>query len=329
MPALAHAGKVLADPPSTTAKRRRWLEARRNGLGASEVSTILGINPYGDTPLGVWLDKTATTPPDLGAASEAMEWGLRLERPVIDAFRTRYSRGLGLKVAPSPGLLAHEHLPMLLATPDRLGVSRDTGDVICPIEAKTAGHFAQRDWSDGVPLHYRVQTQVQMDVLDLSHAYVIPLFAGQRMPEPYRVERDDEVIELIHDEVSAWWERHIIGGEPPDPTEADLPRLAELYPGDVDAAAVASPEVVRRLELRSSMKARIAALESAIARIDVDVKQRMGDATTLLDEDGATLATWKRDGTRRSVDVKRLRLEQPDVARRYTVEQPTQRFTVK
>ena len=34
-----------------------WLDARRNGIGGSDVAAVLGANPW-RTPLEVWLSKT-------------------------------------------------------------------------------------------------------------------------------------------------------------------------------------------------------------------------------------------------------------------------------
>ena len=46
--------KVFADTRKMT--RDEWLESRRKGIGGSDASAILGLNPY-SSPLAVYLDK--------------------------------------------------------------------------------------------------------------------------------------------------------------------------------------------------------------------------------------------------------------------------------
>ena len=69
-------GVLVAPPPTSKRARALWLAARKQGLGASEVATILGLAPTGwkSSPLGIWLDKTH---PDVieKDVTERMEWG--------------------------------------------------------------------------------------------------------------------------------------------------------------------------------------------------------------------------------------------------------------
>ena len=50
--------KVYADTRNIS--REKWLELRRNGIGGSEASAIMGLNPY-SSPLHVYMDKIALT----------------------------------------------------------------------------------------------------------------------------------------------------------------------------------------------------------------------------------------------------------------------------
>ena len=64
---------------------KQWVEARKNGIGGSDVASIMGINKY-SSPLSVWLIKTGREPsPDL-SGNQAAEWGNRLEDVVADKF---------------------------------------------------------------------------------------------------------------------------------------------------------------------------------------------------------------------------------------------------
>ena len=82
----------------TFPNRAAWLAARRHGIGASEVSAILGLNPYRSC-FEVWASKMDTAPAQGGiaeeaAASEAATWGVLLE-PVV---RTEVARRIGRRI---------------------------------------------------------------------------------------------------------------------------------------------------------------------------------------------------------------------------------------
>ena len=59
--------------------RDEWLAERRNAIGGSDTSAILGLNPYA-TPYTVWADKTGRLPPK--EDSEAMRQGRDFEQYV-------------------------------------------------------------------------------------------------------------------------------------------------------------------------------------------------------------------------------------------------------
>ena len=44
-----------------TANRSEWLEARRAGIGASDIAAIMGISPW-STPFQIWASKVAEIP---------------------------------------------------------------------------------------------------------------------------------------------------------------------------------------------------------------------------------------------------------------------------
>lgn len=91
------------------ANRAEWLAARRHGIGASEVSAILGLNPYRSC-FEVWAGKVAPQrKPTSGsegieqhlsereadqAAGEAAQWGVLLE-PVV---RAEVARRIGRRI---------------------------------------------------------------------------------------------------------------------------------------------------------------------------------------------------------------------------------------
>ena len=61
-----------------------WLAFRRTGIGGSDMSAIMDMNPYRDA-VAVWMDKTGRTEPDT-EGNQYTYWGTKLEALVADEF---------------------------------------------------------------------------------------------------------------------------------------------------------------------------------------------------------------------------------------------------
>ena len=90
--------KVFADTRKMT--REEWLDARRNGIGGSDASAILGLNPY-SSPLKVYLDKIGKG--EEQETNEAMRQGTDLEPYVAE----RFTKETGKKVKRCNKILQH------------------------------------------------------------------------------------------------------------------------------------------------------------------------------------------------------------------------------
>lgn len=291
---------VLALPAKAYERTQApWLQARRSGLGASDTATILGLNPWG-SPYQVWADKVSSARPVDSAASEAAEWGSALEAVIARKVPQRHPE-LG-RIAPTPGLLRHEEYPHILATLDRLLVPKGTPQArlqsvepTAALEIKTVGEFMYRShWIDGVPpVHIQVQVQQQLAVTGLDACYVAVLVGGQKMPRPYRIDRDDATIQAIMDYAAAWWRDHVVARVAPPLTLADKDIINSVYPGDKNLAPVmGDPETIAHLaDYIAAKQRRDEALES-MERAVFPVKAFMGDATAITDDLGNILATW-------------------------------------
>jgi putative phage-type endonuclease len=168
-----------------------WQEYRQSqkGIGGSDVSVILGLNPY-KTAFTLWLEKTGQIEP-AAVDNEYVEWGNILEPVIRDKFR----RATGFKVYQNNFVLQHDVHDFMIANID--------GEVIDPefgtrgvLEIKTASERAKNDWIDGPPNHYMLQIQHYLAVLNYSYAYVAVLIGGNHF-KYFRIERDDYVIDRI------------------------------------------------------------------------------------------------------------------------------------
>lgn len=188
-----------------------WHEQRRERLGASEVTAILGLSPW-KSAYQVWLEKTGRVPPWEG--NDATRAGQRLERAVLDQAEEDLGPLERNVVVPAVGL----DCP-LTATLDAWATHRDE-----VVEAKTSGIVGPvyGEWgeegSDIIPQAYLVQVAVQMLCTEAELAHVYALLGGRGIIR-FRVARDEEVIDAIADQCARWWHRHIDQGIEPKLSE--------------------------------------------------------------------------------------------------------------
>lgn len=177
---------------------KQWVEARKNGIGGSDVASIMGLNKY-SSPLNVWLVKTGREEsPDL-SDNQAVEWGNRLEDVVADKFADEHPE---LQVRRRNATMVSIKRPWAFANIDRW-VTDGKGNVGI-LEVKTVGMRRAADWDNGVPLYYLTQVTHYMSVTGYQYAWVAVLIGGQEFRE-YYIERDEQDIQVINDAVDTFW----------------------------------------------------------------------------------------------------------------------------
>lgn len=310
--------------PTTT--RRNWLQARKSGLGASETAVILGLSQFSRTPYDVWLDKMSDTVDE--SANDAMIWGTLLEPVIARRVNTLYRHRIGY-VRPNPGLLRSTEHPWMLATIDRLLTAKARDPIaLAPLEIKTSGHYMRKHWDNGVPNAYQVQVQQQLAVSGLKYGWLVALHEGRELSEPYRIPRDDRVIEQIVTYVGRWWHEYVELRVPPPLTAPDYDKLSQIWRG-VPALEHICSEVERaNIGMLREVRGQIKDLEEYEAELAAKVKISLGDATEALDEDGQLLATW-RSFERTSFDKKQLTIDHPEIVEQYSYKTPYRSFNLK
>jgi predicted phage-related endonuclease len=211
-------------------ERKEWLEGRKSGIGGTDVSAILNLNPW-KNPIDVYLGKIGAA--EFKEPNEAMFWGRELELIVTK----RYAALTGQAVMPSSGvaqlypnhssvwgeqtLLEHPDAPFILGTPDGIaGVVVGADRHFIPgrgVEIKTAA-FKSHEWgkpgTDEVPHHYRLQVAQYMAITGLAEWDIAALFSGNKL-EIFTVKRDLEVETAIINAAVEFWAEHVIKRVPP------------------------------------------------------------------------------------------------------------------
>lgn len=298
----------------------QWLELRRTGIGGSDAAAAAGVSDY-RSRITLWADKLGVAPER--EQSEAMEWGLRHEDTLFRAFCDKHPE---LKVTRSTSTLQHPTVPFMLANVD--GVIEDSLGHKGILELKTAGHWMAKKWQGGeVPTDYLWQVVHYMAVLGPEYRYaIVPVLIGGNHYEERIVYRDEAQIEwLIAKEQEFWGYVQREEMPPVDDSESTADTFAALW-------ASSSPSVCR---LPDDAIQWIAQRETAI-EAQKEAERLRNEAENhlkaLLNEyEGGTVGRyavkWSNVKQER-IDSKRLRLEAPDVAKKYIKDIEYRRFTV-
>lgn len=249
------------------------------GIGASEISSIVGMNPYA-SPWDVWLRKTGQIPEQ--ETNPAMEWGHRLE----PAIRQKYVDDTGALVHVPPDSLFSVETPWARATPDGVVVNPDPKvETTCwlgtwqhLLQCKNVSGWLNKEWEGAPPDYVQLQEQWEMYVTGLARADVAALIGGSDY-RVFTVHRDNKMISDLVTIASDFW-RRVETKTPPvvdgsDACRAHLERrLATARPvelvadADVDGMFATWREHIRTI--KSSTK--------EVQRIRNEVRAHLADA---------------------------------------------------
>lgn len=197
---------------------------RPSYIGSIDVAKLAGVSRYGG-PFDVYLAKVEGQEIPMNAP---MEWGLRLERAVAQAWADRTGHVLEQGVA-----TFDPALPFLGGTPDFLAAD----DPNLGMDSKTSTEEALRltdedgqplwgpEGTDQVPMDYLVQGQWLMGLTGRRRWDIAAFFLGpKREFRIYNLEFDPDLFESLKAQAVAFWRDHV---------EAQVPPPIDLVPSDV------------------------------------------------------------------------------------------------
>ena len=306
--------RVYADTRKMS--RDEWLESRRNGIGGSDASSILGLNPY-SSPLRVYLDKIGKG--EEKETTEAMRQGTDLEQYVAD----RFVEATGKKVRKCNKILQHPDYPWMLANIDRDIVGENAG-----LECKTTSPYSKFKFDEGeINPHYYWQSMHYMAVTGADRWYVSIVVLG-KSHHVFCIERDEDAVAQLIEAEREFWEEHVVPKVPPLPTggEVDDEALQVLYPqGEQGDAVMALDSMDDMLNLRALKVKERDALQEEIDGIDQQIKAALGTFERGMTENWTV--RWTNTSTNR-LDTKALKAKYPDIAAEFTKATAGRRFSV-
>jgi putative phage-type endonuclease len=284
----------------------QWREHRHEGIGGSDVSAILGINKW-RTPMQVYMEKTKQWEPDDLSDNQAVYWGHRLESLVADEFQKR----TGYKVQNNNYILQHAEHTFMRANIDREIITLEGRGVL---ECKTTSEWNRDEWKDSeVPQAYMVQVQHYLAVTGYDFAYIAVLIGGNKY-DHWRIERDDELIEIIIEAEKTFWEQHIQAGTPPEINYSidGAAILDKLYPGGGEETVTLSNE--RATQLLEQIKANQMEMKLLKEQEETwknELKDFLEDNETATHE--LAKITWKAPKPREVINDKKLKENFPEI----------------
>ena len=295
-----------------------WLEYRKQGIGGSDASVVCGISRY-KSPVELWMNKTGQLPDQ--EAGEAAYWGTQLE-PFV---RAEFTKRTGIEVQTVNQILQSEEYPFMLANLDGICEVPDVGT--CIFEAKTASAYKAGEWEDTIPDEYALQLAHYMAVTGYAGAYIAVLIGGNTFKWKF-IERDEELISMLIELETAFWQ-HVQDGTPPplDGSDASAKFLADRFCDSIPKSRITLPDTAVTL---------LAQYDEACEQLEIVAEQKQR-AENLLKEmmgeneigtAGDRIVTWKSMSQER-LDSKTLKAEHPALCKKYTNKLSYRRFTVK
>lgn len=285
--------------------REDWLNARRQGIGSSDVAAICGLSPY-RSALSVYADKIGTDDEDGGSA--VMRLGQHLEQGILDA----YASETGATVEKPTHLYGSDVHEFMLASPDGFTERNESLGVV---EAKWSSR--QEDWQDGPPEGYQLQVLHQLAVTDLDFGDLAALVG--RDLRVYRIERDDALIDNLISIEAEFWAR-VMDRRPPRADSRAEQALKRLYKHGGGKPIELDVEATRAVRELRQAKKELKAAEERHDELANLVRAALGDHDTGTVA-GVPVVKWGLS-VRSGLDTKRLKLERPDIAAEYMKDSP-------
>lgn len=309
-----------------TADRADWLNARRAGIGSSDVPAILGLidqNP----PLKIYNAKLGH---DVDDAGEPAYWGNVNEEPVARHWAMR-NRSVIRRI----GLVAHVDHPHWITTLDRrvteCPLSEDE-QAPCALEVKTRSAFKNAQWHAGAPDDVLAQMLWQIIVNGYEHMHYAVLIGGNEYHQgTVRADQYQDVMADITVAMDRFWAEHVQAQVPPEPTgdgEALARMFRRLHPtrsGSVDVSR--HPDALDALADYNRHQREESAAKKAKAAAKARMIAALGEAQEALIGGERAYALEPTNAAPR-VDLEQLAERWPDAYAACVQANPTERIDI-
>ena len=295
--------------------KKEWLLKRKEGIGGSDVASILGISPY-KSSVSVYLDKISDELETYTLDNYKVEIGEKLEDFVAKEFTLRTNK----KVRNVNGILKNEKYPYSIANIDKAVVGERAF-----LECVVTNSFNKKKYKSEVPPHIKAQCYHYMAITGATHCYVAILVGNEELII-HTLNRDEDAIDEIMKIEKEFWDTYVLGNNIPLPDGSDdySKFISGIYEDSIDEVLVIfeKEEVVSRYdEIKSKMKE----LDKEKKSMEQFFKSQMGNYEVAFI--GDRKLSWKRH-TKTIFDTKRFKNDYPELYRDYSKESSTRVFKI-
>ena len=292
--------------------KKAWQAGRRLGMGGSDSASVLNGNPW-QSAVWTYLDKRDLAPPI--PVTPNMVTGTYLEDGIRNWFRDNNPELEVVEDKFSRWLNAAEHIR---ANTDGL-INPNTKEPGI-FEAKNTNSRYHATWIYDMPIMYYIQVQhYTMAVEDeyrCEYGWIVFCLDGAEFKQ-IRIERDDEFLGNLRQELDNFWFNHVIPGIPPEPKSVS--DILLLHP-DVKR------DVVKTVDNDDDLNTWAEALQAKEEKKEAatifdnmkdSLRTLMADASILVNQKNEILATWKTAKDKRLVDTDALKEKHPKIYGKY------------
>lgn len=264
--------------------RSDWLKERRKGIGGTDISAIVGLNPWSGA-LAVWHDKTS----DKEIVEEEnipAELGLELENFLRRKFVKKFAtyEGIEVKLEGMDWILADDEFRYFTVNIDDW-FNHPIEGLSCGVELKTTTELKRKQWEgDNIPIYYIIQCQWGMMITGWTRWY-IGFLIGNSSFDLKQIDRDEELIGRLRKAGKDFWNNYVIPKIPPmaDGSSKSGEVIKELYPEEQKGMALELTEDLKiQLKLKlnglDSLNEKKKELEKQIKENQNQIKQLMGES---------------------------------------------------
>jgi putative phage-type endonuclease len=266
-----------------------WFALRADGITATDVSVIAGLNPY-KTPYQLWAEKLGKYTPD--PVGPAAIRGILLENAVAEF----YEMETGRELRRSNGIVRLKEMPWAMASLDRTIVGEEG-----LVEIKTS---TSPRWSlHPVPPEVVAQVQWQMFVTGAPWCDIAVLLGGL----VFRIERVEASVEMQTDLYRKAVEfRNLLATDTAPPLWGeDSDALASVTPWDgLEEWAQADAGLDRVAQIYAEKQYESKLLDQELQNLAISLKEAIGVKAGIAGEGWS--ATWKQNKSSQKVDYKLL-----------------------
>lgn len=202
--------------------RNEWLEERKKGIGGSDASVIMGLNPY-KTTVDLWKEKTGRIVAEDISNKEYVKYGTLAEEYLRELFKLDFPK-YNVKHEEN-SIIKHPKYPFLFASLDGSLTNKDTGERgVLEIKTTNILNNAQKEkWNNRIPDNYFCQVLHYLNVTGYNFAILkaqLKFNYDENIrleTRHYYIERKDvkEDIKLLENKEIEFWNKYVVADKQP------------------------------------------------------------------------------------------------------------------